>query len=61
MFAYEQSGDRLVVKVKIYGYSAACFFFEHLIVKLPNEEVGHFLKFAELCCVVIKFSNLCHP
>lgn len=64
MSAHEQSGDRFVVKVKISGYSAARFFFEHLIVKLPNEEVGYFLKFAKLYCGVKykhQVSNLCHP
>ncbi|CAH9113051.1 unnamed protein product [Cuscuta epithymum] len=32
------SGDRFVVKVKIYDSSAARLFFEHFIFKLPNEE-----------------------
>ncbi|CAH9135459.1 unnamed protein product [Cuscuta epithymum] len=33
-----RSGDRFVVKVKIYDSSAARLFFEHFIFKLPNEE-----------------------
>uniref|UniRef100_A0A7N0TM05 Thioesterase domain-containing protein n=1 Tax=Kalanchoe fedtschenkoi TaxID=63787 RepID=A0A7N0TM05_KALFE len=34
-----RSGDRFVVKVRISGSSAARIYFEHLIYKLPNQEV----------------------
>ncbi|KAF8407802.1 hypothetical protein HHK36_006938 [Tetracentron sinense] len=33
-----RSGDRFVVKVRVSGSSAARFFFEHFIFKLPNQE-----------------------
>lgn len=33
-----RSGDRFIVKVRVSDSSAARLFFEHLIVKLPNEE-----------------------
>ncbi|CAA7388720.1 unnamed protein product [Spirodela intermedia] len=34
-----KSGDRFVVRVRVSGSSAARIFFEHLIVKLPNQEL----------------------
>ncbi|XP_031265767.1 acyl-acyl carrier protein thioesterase ATL3, chloroplastic-like [Pistacia vera] len=33
-----RSGDKFVVKVRIYDSSAARLYFEHFIFKLPNEE-----------------------
>lgn len=33
-----RSGDRFLVKVRVSDSSAARLFFEHLIVKLPNQE-----------------------
>lgn len=36
---FEQSGDSFVVKVRVANTSAARMFFEHLIFKLPTEEV----------------------
>lgn len=33
-----RSGDRFVVKVRVSNSSAARLFFEHFIIKLPNEE-----------------------
>jgi len=33
-----RSGDRFVVKVRVSNSSAARLFFEHVIIKLPNEE-----------------------
>ncbi|GKU90311.1 hypothetical protein SLEP1_g4316 [Rubroshorea leprosula] len=33
-----RSGDKFVVKVRISGSSAARFYFDHFIFKLPNEE-----------------------
>lgn len=36
---FEQSGDSFVVKVRVANTSAARMFFDHLIFKLPTEEV----------------------
>ncbi|KAK9118536.1 hypothetical protein Scep_016629 [Stephania cephalantha] len=36
---YEQSGDRFVVKVRFSGSSAARIFIEHIIIKLPMNEL----------------------
>ncbi|CAA6661315.1 unnamed protein product [Spirodela intermedia] len=33
-----QSGDRFVLRVRVSGSSAAMVFFDHLIIKLPNQE-----------------------
>ncbi|RZC70273.1 hypothetical protein C5167_033391 [Papaver somniferum] len=37
-FMHSQSGERFVVKVRISGSSPARLFFEHVILKLPNQE-----------------------